>query len=237
MLTFALAAMLAVAHGPARAVAGPRVTRTRAVAMSAKKALKPMVADPAAEAKLLGAVAEKKRDMAAIGTLLRDLAGRDGAVRPETLYGGWQLRWVPNAGVLDAVGTGLHNVAGTSFEDFFLSIGTEKSSKCEVNEVLRVFGPFPSVRNVLSGSYAFDPVKGRLRLKYTEMMDGLGKQLKAKDGSSTRVVELEVRYAGEQALIAAIGGEELVFGKVKSIRDELIRLRVLKPASDDEDAK
>ncbi|KAG8467742.1 hypothetical protein KFE25_006794 [Diacronema lutheri] len=200
--------------------------------MSAKKAMKPMVVDVAAEGKLLEAVKQARRDTAAIGSLLDALGNRDGGVRPESLVGGWALRWVPTAAALDAIGTGLHSMPGTSFEDLFLSIGTEKSRKVEANEVLRVWGPFPSVRNVLSGSYAFDPSKGRLRITFSEMVDGLGNRLAAKDGSTERAVDLAVRYVGPQVMIAAVGNEALVFEKVQSVREELIRLRVLKPKAD-----
>ena len=69
------------------------------------------------------------------------------------------------------------------------------------------------------------------------MTDGLGKTLKAKDGSNKRIVDLNVKYAGEQVLLAACGESVLVFGKVQSIKAELIRLRVLKPNTDDDNAQ
>mmetsp|Transcript_5515 Transcript_5515/g.13719 ORF Transcript_5515/g.13719 Transcript_5515/m.13719 type:complete len:118 (-) Transcript_5515:49-402(-) len=104
-----------------------------------------------------------------------------------------------------------------------------KTNKLEANEVLRVFGPFPSICNRLSGTYDFDASKGRLRVVYSEMFDGLGKQLAAKDGSTQRVVDLTVKYAGPRVLVAASGPSVLVFEKIPSIREELVRLRVLNP--------
>jgi hypothetical protein len=213
---------------PGRVCPATPMRASRVVAMSAKKAYRPKAADPASEAKLLAAVGEQKRDLAAIGSLLEALSEREGGVKPEAIVGGWQLRWVSSAEALEAVGTGLHKISGVSFEELFLSIGTDKSKRCEANEVLRVFGPFPSVRNVLSGSYSFEPSKGKLRLVYTEMIDGLGKELTANDGSTSRIIDLDVRYAGKQVLVARAGGEALIFERVESIKEELIRLRVLK---------
>lgn len=231
-----LLSLLMCTHGGA-ARAGPARTARGAsrVAMSAKKAFRPMLLDLETETKLLAAVKEKRRDTALVASLLDSLSNRDGDVRPESLVGGWALRWVPSVAALDTIGTGLHAMPGTTFEDLFLSIGTEKSKKVEANEVLRVFGPFPSVRNILSGSYAYDPSKnGRLRISFNEMIDGLGSRIAAKDGSTERVIDLATKYAGSQALILAAGSEVLVFEKVQSVREELVRLRVLKPKGEDE---
>lgn len=65
------------------------------------------------------------------------------------------------------------------------------------------------------------------------MVDGLGKQIQAKDGSSQRIVTLDVKYAGSKVMVAQLGSALLVFSRVESVRDELIRLRVIKPADED----
>lgn len=234
LLLHAVVLAICISHSDGARVCAPhRVGMRSPVLMSAKKAFKPMVVDVEAEGKLLVAVKEPKRDTAQIGALLDSLGNRDGGVRPESLVGGWALRWVPNVQALDIIGTGLHAMRGTTFEDLFISFGTEKTKKVEANEVLRVFGPFPSVRNVLSGTYSYDAAKnGRLRIVFSEMVDGLGSRIVAKDGSSERVIDLNVRYAGPQVLIAAKGEDSLIFEKVQSVREELIRLRVLKADAD-----
>mmetsp|Transcript_19177 Transcript_19177/g.64248 ORF Transcript_19177/g.64248 Transcript_19177/m.64248 type:complete len:247 (+) Transcript_19177:118-858(+) len=228
----------ALLHGrPARAAVQLMAKRKKAQAAKAVPAWAAGMAPT--ESALLDAVREQKRDMKAITGLIDTLVDSTGgkAVPAEALHGSWQLLWVPTAASLDRVGTGLHNVPGTTFEDFFLTVGREKACKCEANEVLRVFGPFPNVRNVLEGTYAYEAP--RLRLVYTSMVDGLGKTIEPKGGDGqggNRVVDLRVRYAGPSALIASSGEDVLVFGACKSVREELVRLRVLKP-KDEESAE
>lgn len=65
------------------------------------------------------------------------------------------------------------------------------------------------------------------------MVDGLGKTIEARGGSTQRVVDLNVEYAGQKALVARSERDTLIFGRVKSVRDELVRLRVLRPKDDE----
>lgn len=66
------------------------------------------------------------------------------------LYGDWRMVWASSDDALSAVGSGLHRVAMTRLEDIFVSLGD--GGTLETNEVLRVIGPFPNVRNTLTGS-------------------------------------------------------------------------------------
>lgn len=112
--------------------------RSRIVTMAARKkqkapsALAQQPKDETAETELLERVGESKRDMTAIDALIDKLVGLGQAPTIDLVAGAWSLQWVPTAEALESIGTGLHTLPGTSFEDFFLSIGSGKAKKCEV---------------------------------------------------------------------------------------------------------
>merc|ERR1712182_112709 len=71
------------------------------------------------------------------------------------------------------IGTGLHRVALANLEDQFLSL--EADGSCALTEVIRVIGPFPNVKNLLTGTSTIGP--STLRLTYTKVIDGTGAEL------------------------------------------------------------
>lgn len=159
--------------------------------------------------------------------------------RAMSLVGDWKLAFASSSDALGVVGTGLHNVPLTKMEDLFISIrGNGKKTKevpssVEVCEVLRVIGPFPNVRNTLTGAC----VPGRdaaLTFSYTKMIDGNGGVIQAKDGGTQRVVRFEGAYVNDKCLVLTAASSReaqdvLVFTREADLDGELKKLRVDRP--------
>lgn len=141
---------------------------------------------------LLESIKQEQRDLAAISAQVRGLAAAlSSAPAPSfaRLQGDWKLAFVSSEQGFSLIGTGLHKVFGTRMEELFVTFsGRRKARLIETTEVLRVIGPFPNVKNVLSGSIAFGKEAGGgaaaiaaetgaslLTLTYGSMIDGTGK--------------------------------------------------------------
>merc|ERR1740130_2075524 len=76
------------------------------------------------------------------------------------MKGDYQLVFVTSDEALCAVGSGLHKVFATKMEDLFISFGPKYMQAesgafgLETAEILRVFGPFPNIRNTFAGDFA-----------------------------------------------------------------------------------
>lgn len=86
----------------------------------------------AVEDELVTAVGMEKRDVALITGCVEKLTASSAVVPKEAIHASWRLLWVPTAAALDRIGTGLHALPGTSFEDFFVTLGKSKEARCEV---------------------------------------------------------------------------------------------------------
>jgi hypothetical protein len=176
---------------------------------------------------------EENRDFDAIDAAIANLAGLpaypDIAVRAS---GDWRLTWAKSDEGVGFVGTGLHRVPLANLEDVFLSL--ERDGTCAVTEVIRVLGPFPNVKNLLSGRSSIKP--SSLRLKYTKVIDGTGAELTS---TQARTVNLRLVALSRRLLVVAAssvdGDDWLVFEREDDIEDALDKLRVPPKTPDEED--
>merc|ERR1712176_1155315 len=133
--------------------------------------------------------------------------------------GDWRLVWAKSDEGVGFIGTGLHRVALANLEDQFLSLDADGS--CALTEVIRVLGPFPNVKNLLTGTSTIGP--STLRLTYTKVIDGTGAELTS---SQARSVKLR---------LAALSKDLLVFEREDNFADALESLRVPPDTPDGEE--
>ena len=186
---------------------------------------------------LFDEIESKKRDLTKMNTLLDKI----GEFKPEaiapTLKGDWKLVFVDSAEAIHQVGSGLGKLPGSSIEDLFATFDVKGTVK--IQEVVRVVGPFPTVRNELSGTWEYkdksagftgdsitEPV---LECTYTEMVDGRNKKTTLETGFKQKSVQLDVQYADPDVLIAFIQNDglqplRLVFEKELELNQEMGRL-------------
>lgn len=184
--------------------------------------------------RLLELCEEPERDLTAIAECVDGLSSMLPDPPESALLGSWRLAWVTSDAGISAVGTGLHNAPLTRQEDTFLTIEGGGDGRCravETIEVLRVIGPFPNVKNTLSGSCR--ATTGRalsFSISYDRMIDGLGNNL---SGPQTRDVRFGVRFAGSRLLIledATAPGDWLVFAREDALQVRLDKLGVIPKA-------
>lgn len=205
---------------------------------------------------LLESIKQEQRDLPAISAQVRGLAAAlSSAPAPSfaRLQGDWKLAFVSSEQGFSLIGTGLHKVFGTRMEELFVTFsGRRKARLIETTEVLRVIGPFPNVKNVLSGTIAFKEAGGGaaaiaaetgaslLTLTYSSMIEGTGRVLDGKENE--RVAAFWVRHLDERALVLEAAkasgsgkydgasdiaaGELLVFEKEPDLAAEFVRLRI-----------
>ncbi|CAM9179809.1 unnamed protein product, partial [Hapterophycus canaliculatus] len=130
--------------------------------------------------RLLQACAQPKRDLDKIAADIADLRSRTSALKPAQSYDlskDWRLVFASDDDVISVVGTGLHKLPLTRMQDFFLTLsgGSTTVRQIVAIEVLRVIGPFPNLRNTLSGDCKSTGTDS-LNIRYTSMIDGTGKE-------------------------------------------------------------
>ena len=185
------------------------------------------------EEKLVDACGDSTRDLAAIDGLvgaLGAMAQAPASDAPALAAGDWKLVWARSDDGVCAVGTGLHKVPLANLEEVFLSIGPKK---IVTTEVIRVLGPFPNVKNLLSGSASMK--KGKVLFSYDTCIDGTGAEL---SGSQTRDVAFDVASLSRDLLVlcaSTVGADEwLVFEREPDLAGTLASCRV-SPNDDDDD--
>ena len=107
--------------------------------------------------------------------------------------------------------------------------GGKKKNKnfITVMEVIRILGPFPNVRNTLQGrvimnesnsrksmsmmsstvsgsSYSSGGGRNTVQIVYDSMMDGLGKEIKAGNDDDVRMLDLNIVFANENAIVGIV---------------------------------
>lgn len=179
--------------------------------------------------------AEEKRDINLILSKLQELCSLGGtglrqiSAAPSRVD--FRMVWAGSDASVCHIGTGLHKVPLARLQEIFMTIG---KNRIEINEVIRILGPFPNVKNILKGDTTSD--SNLLKIKYTSMIDGTGKEILAGKDENERIVDLDVVYASSAAIICNIPGETafenngsslLVFFKEGDINAELEKLRVL----------
>jgi len=194
------------------------------------KAVAQKEADLAA-AKLLGLCSQSTRSLEEIAEVINELQELSATTKPAQsakIYGDWRLAYVSAAAGLDEIGTGLHKLPLTRMEDLFLSFSGSKAAgrAAACTEVLRVLGPFPNLRNKLSGDFGISSSGTGISLKYTQMIDGTGKMLESGNGMD-RKNNLQVIYSGLDGLVMLTKtGCALVFQRETNLQAALKALRV-----------
>ena len=139
----------------------------------------------------------RTRDFDAIDNAITDLASLP--AYPDIGFrarGDWRLVWAKSDEGVGFIGTGLHRVPLANLEDQFLSL--EADGSCALTEVIRVIGPFPNVKNLLTGTSTIGP--STLRLTYTKVIDGTGAELTS---SQARSVKLQLAALKSLLVVAA----------------------------------
>ena len=96
----------------------------------------------------------------------------------------------------------------------------EADGSCALTEVIRVIGPFPNVKNLLTGTSTIGP--STLRLTYTKVIDGTGAELTS---SQARSVKLRLAALSKSLLVVAAASIDahdwLVFEREDDFADAL----------------
>lgn len=176
---------------------------------------------------------EERPELAAFLETVRKVAGMEGSFRG-MLAGpveNYRLAWVGSDDAICHLGTGLHKVPLARLQELFLTVGRNRLTCLEV---VRIIGPFPNVKNTLIGTPS---LKGDdLKICYTSMIDGTGKEILAGKEENKRIVDLKVLFGSRDALLCRVPGEEdafrdegkdlLVFVRENDLDTKLETLRV-----------
>jgi hypothetical protein len=155
----------------------------------------------------------------------------------------FRLAWVGSDEAVCHIGTGLHKVPLARLQEVFLSFTGR--GQVEFQEVIRILGPFPNVKNTLKGSSKIEKVGDDItnwQVTWESMIDGTGKEVLAGFPENSRNVGMQVLYCDDSVVIAlalnekeraqrndpfeASGKSVMVFVKVDDLDDQLERLRV-----------
>ncbi|KAL9180503.1 hypothetical protein ACHAXT_010956 [Thalassiosira profunda] len=180
-------------------------------------------------------------DRVLLPTLKSILSKRPGKDEPRPAY---RLAWVGSDDAICHVGTALHKVPLARLQEIFLLLGY---GRWELLEVIRILGPFPNVRNTLKGELKVSKLNGttregaRLEVAYNSMIDGTGKEILAGKDDNVKVVNLDVWFADERAIVCTMPSEDdesmggdplkgdgsniLLFVKEENVDEELEKLR------------
>ena len=208
-------------------VSGAELDATEKWAANLEQRLDAVASDGERDAKaskVLELCNEDNRDFDAIDAAVKDLASLP--AYPDIGFrarGDWRLVWAKSDEGVGFIGTGLHRVALANLEDQFLSLDADGS--CALTEVIRVLGPFPNVKNLLTGTSTIGP--STLRLTYTKVIDGTGAELTS---SQARSVKLRLAALSKDLLVVAAASVDaddwLVFEREDNFADALESLRV-----------
>lgn len=141
----------------------------------------------------------------------------------------YRLVWAGSDKALCAIGTGLFNVPLARLQEVFLTLG--KNQQIQWLEVIRILGPFPNVRNSLSGTCRVSNNNKPWQIAWESLVDATGKEVYADE---VRNIELFVYYCDEQLLVTTSSGSSnlndkesiLVFVKDEAMDEALERYRV-----------
>lgn len=156
----------------------------------------------------------------------------------------FRLAWVGSDEAICHVGTGLHKVPLARLQEVFLSF--KGQNRVEVQEVIRILGPFPNVKNTLQGPSTFSRQEDSVvewRVTWDSMLDGTGKEIMAGKQENIRQVDLQVYFCSPSVVVAVVppdsdaatrradplednGKHVLVFVKEDNLQEELDKLRV-----------
>jgi hypothetical protein len=151
----------------------------------------------------------------------------------------YRLAWAGSDKAICHVGTGLHTVPLARLQEVFMScLGR---NWLEILEVIRLFGPFPNVKNVLLGTTKVSNKGNMMHIVMDSMLDGTGKEILAGTEDNIRRVDLRMEFFDERAIVAVVPPEDgtsrsspleengkhvLVFVKENDLDEKLDSLRV-----------
>jgi hypothetical protein len=152
---------------------------------------------------------EKNRDISSILGLIQELVETPQAsdsVSMRTLLGvpkrrDYRMVWAGSDEAICHVGTGLHKVPLARLQEVFMTIG---KGYVEIQEVIRVIGPFPNVKNSLTGDVTAKSGGSSIKIIYDRMIDGTGKELAAGKSENERTVLLNVLHASEHGIVCQV---------------------------------
>lgn len=156
----------------------------------------------------------------------------------------FRLAWVGSDDAVSHVGTGLHKVPLARLQEVFLSFCGR--NQVEIQEVIRVLGPFPNVKNTLSGQGQFDRQDDAVewRLTWDSLVDGTGNEILAGKDENVSRVDLQVYFSSPSVVVAVVppqkddiairradplennGQHMLVFVRENDLSEQLSKLRV-----------
>jgi len=153
----------------------------------------------------------------------------------KTIPGDWKLTFVNKADPMHEIGTGLGKLPGTSILDMFITC--EKSGKVKVQEICRVVGPFPNIKNELQGTWDYKTASSgfkegvsssdKLVFSYNMLIDGRDKVTTAETGFKVRSVDINVRYIDQDVMIMSLGeglDSQLVWEREDNLDKEVGKL-------------
>jgi len=139
----------------------------------------------------------------------------------------YRLAWVGSDDAITHLGTGLHKVPLARLQEVFLTVpaAVGRPNQVMLQEVIRILGPFPNVRNTLQGSCRYETVARssssisstasdsdsastntmtKWTIAWESMVDGTGKELLAGKAENVKRVDLDVYFADPAVLVAAV---------------------------------
>lgn len=144
----------------------------------------------------------------------------------------YRLAWVESDAAVCAIGSALHRKVGLArLQEVFLTL---HRNRLQMFEVIRILGPFPNVKNTLSGSAKFSrkDKSNELTITWQSLIDGTGKE--NYEGGESKQVTLDVLHGDEQIIVASLIDEtipndqnRLVFIRDEEMDTTLESLRVL----------
>jgi hypothetical protein len=151
----------------------------------------------------------------------------------------YRLAWIASDAAVCAVGSALHKtIALARLQEVYITL---HRNRLQLFEVVRILGPFPNVKNTLSGAAKFvarpqrpQPAgsENQMTITWQSLVDGTGKE--RYEGGETKLVTLDIMYGDEQLIVARLVNPDIPRGedRVVFIRDDdmdktLETLRVL----------
>jgi len=122
----------------------------------------------------------------------------------------YRMAWAGSDEAVCHLGTGLHNVPLARLEEVFLTLG---KNRIDVKEVIRILGPFPNIRNTLKGGTRIGKEKSLLQIEYDSMIDGTGKEILAGTEKNKKIVDLDVLFADDDAILCVVPPSDADKGK------------------------
>ena len=117
----------------------------------------------------------------------------------------YRLAWVGSDDAVTYLGTGLHKVPLARLQEVFLTM--QGKSRIQVQEVIRILGPFPTIKNNLEGSCRTDKLSEDAfawSITWDSMIDGTGNQLLSGKKENVKTVDLQVYYCDPSVLVAVV---------------------------------